>query len=196
MFRSVTDLKSKGIHFMFTKIKSLNGVRFSPAKIFQSAKLFLPVWDVTLTMHSKVFFMNIFAYECSPQFPMPKSVCGYISFMKLLVVSKEDVKELRENKIIINRLWSDDEVVQVFKALNTYGAEDRAQFMQVKKDIEEYYNSKAKTWMADLRTTYFSNPWSIIALAGTTLLLCLAIAQTYYASHDDKCCPKGINHLH
>ncbi|KAJ8537894.1 hypothetical protein K7X08_014434 [Anisodus acutangulus] len=179
VFRSVTDLKSKGIHFRASRIKSLKGVRFSPTQFGHSAKLKLPLLYVG--METRVFFKNVIAYEFSPYVANnDKAVTAYVSFMKLLVVTKQDVKELREKKIIINRLGSDKEVVQVYKDLNTYGAEDNSYFWHVKNEIEEHYNSKAKTWMAELNSTYFNNPWSIVALIGSLFLLCLDIVQTYY----------------
>lgn len=197
VFRSVMDLKSKGIHFTASKINSLKGVRFSPATFCQPAMLKLPSWDVT--MYTRVFFKNMIAYELSRNFSMPRNIITYVSLMKLLVVTKKDAKELREKGIIINNLASDEQVVQLYNALNTYEAEDTAFYWNVKEDIERHYNSKLKMWMANLKTQYFDNPWSIIALAGSVLLLCLTILQTYYAAphrhDDDKCCAKGKFHL-
>ncbi|KAL3341736.1 hypothetical protein AABB24_025982, partial [Solanum stoloniferum] len=182
VFRSVTDLKSKGIYSKASGIKSLKGVRFSPTRFCRSAELKLPFMYVD--MYTRVFFKNMIAYEFSPNSHIiDKSVTGYVSFMKLLVVTEEDVKEMRENKIIINCLGSDDDVVQVYKDLNTYEAEDNSYFWTVKKNIEKHYHSKIRTWMAEFRTTYFNNPWTIIALVASLFLLCLDIVQTYYAIH-------------
>ncbi|KAH0685996.1 hypothetical protein KY285_016537 [Solanum tuberosum] len=182
VFRSVTDLKSKGIYSKASGIKSLKGVRFSPTRFCRSAELKLPFMYVD--MYTRVFFKNMIAYEFSPNSHIiDKSVTGYVSFMKLLVVTEEDVKEMRENKIIINSLGSDDDVVQVYKDLNTYEAEDTSYFWTVKKNIEDHYHSKIRTWMAEFRTTYFNNPWTIIAFVASLFLLCLDIVQTYYAIH-------------
>ncbi|KAH0678869.1 hypothetical protein MTR67_017397 [Solanum verrucosum] len=65
--------------------------------------------------------------------------------MKSLVISPNDVKELREEKIIFNTLGSDEEVVQVYKGLKIYGADDPLHFKNVKRNIQEHYNSKGKT---------------------------------------------------
>ncbi|XP_016561801.2 uncharacterized protein LOC107860825 isoform X2 [Capsicum annuum] len=121
----------------------------------------------------------------------------YLLENQLLVVSKEDVKELREKEIIINSLGSDEQVVELYNALNTYEADDSSSYYDVKMNIEEHYNSKVKMWMAGLKENYFNNPWSIIALVGSVVLLILTILQTYYAGHDtgDKCCSKGKFHL-
>ncbi|KAH0689364.1 hypothetical protein KY289_016722 [Solanum tuberosum] len=182
VFRSVTDLKSKGIYSKASEIKSLKGVRFNPTRFCRSAELKLPVLYVD--MHTKVIFKNMIAYEFSPRaYIINKSVTGYVSFMKLLVVTKEDVKEMRENKIIINNLGNDDDVVQVYKDLNTYDAKHISDFLTVKMNIEKHYHSKMMTWIAEFRTTYFNNPWSILALVASLFILCLDIAQTYYAAN-------------
>ncbi|XP_060210750.1 UPF0481 protein At3g47200-like [Lycium barbarum] len=185
VFRSVTALKSKGVNFSASGIRSLKGVRFSPYKLCKSAELKLPLLYVT--KDTRVFFKNLIAYEFSPYVPNPSNnaVTAYVNFMRLLVISKQDVKELREKQIIINGLGRDKEVVEMYKALDTFGAEDSSFLWYVKRDIEEHYHSKTKTWMADLWTTYFDNPWSIIALFVAAIVLCLDIVQAYYAVNQD-----------
>lgn len=179
-FRSVTDLKSKGIDVRASKIKSVMGIRFSPTELGRSAKLKLPYMYVD--MYTRVFFKNVIAYELTPHpLQVNRKVTSYVSFMKLLVVTAEDVKDLREKKIIFNNLGSEDDVVQLYKDLNTYEAEDPDYYWDVKQHLENHYNSIIKMWMANLRSTYFSNPWTIIALVGSLFLLCLDIVQTYYA---------------
>ncbi|WMV24006.1 hypothetical protein MTR67_017391 [Solanum verrucosum] len=178
VFRSVTDLKSKGIHFRPSGIDSLKGVRFTSHYYY--GKLKLPCWFVST--YTKVFFMNMIAYELCPNGPIDRAVVSYINFMKSLVISPNDVKELREEKIIFNTLGSDEEVVQVYKGLKTYGADDPLLFKNVKRNIQEHYNSKGKTWIAELIDTYFNSPWSLTALIVTVFLTFLTIVQTYYGS--------------
>ncbi|KAK4721180.1 hypothetical protein R3W88_011413 [Solanum pinnatisectum] len=177
VFRSVMDLKSKGIHLRPSGIDSLKGVRFTSHYYY--GKLKLPCWYVS--SYTKVFFMNMIAYELCPNGPIDRDV-SYINFMKSLVISPNDVKELREEKIIFNTLGSDEEVVQVYKGLKTYGADDPLLFKNVKRNIQEHYNSKGKTWIAELIDTYFNSPWPLIALIVTVFLTFLTIVQTYYGS--------------
>nr|XP_016468280.1 PREDICTED: UPF0481 protein At3g47200-like [Nicotiana tabacum] len=178
VFRSVMDLKSKGIHFRPSGIDSLKGVRFTSHYYY--AKLKLPCWYVST--YTKVFFMNMIAYELCPNSPNDRAVVSYINFMKSLIISPNDVKELREEKIIFNTLGSDEEVVQVYKGLKTYGADDPLIFKNVKRNIQEHYNSKGKTWIAELIDTYFNSPWSLTALVVTIFLTFLTVVQTYYGS--------------
>ncbi|KAK4387757.1 hypothetical protein Sango_2382300 [Sesamum angolense] len=100
--------------------------------------------------------------------------------MKSLIENPKDVKELRENGILFSRLGSDEEVVELFKEIDTYGLGSRYVFPDVKMRIEEHCNSKAKTWMAELIHTYFRSPWTAVALFAATFLLCLTFLQTFY----------------
>ncbi|XP_060184677.1 UPF0481 protein At3g47200-like [Lycium barbarum] len=178
VFRSVMDLKSKGIHFRPSGIDSFKGVRFTSHYYYANLKL--PCWYVST--YTKVFFMNMIAYELCPNGPIDRAVVSYINFMKSLVISPNDVKELRQEKIIFNTLGSDEEVVQVYKALKTYGADNPSIFQNVNGNIQEHYNSKGKTWIAELIDKYFNSPWSLIALVVTVFLTFLTVVQTYYGS--------------
>ncbi|KAG5568610.1 hypothetical protein H5410_064378 [Solanum commersonii] len=64
LLRSVTDLKSKGIHFRASQMQSLKGISLRPSKFGLSAELQLPCLYVD--MDTRVFFKNVMAYEFSP----------------------------------------------------------------------------------------------------------------------------------
>nr|GMD07330.1 UPF0481 protein At3g47200-like [Ipomoea batatas]GMD11843.1 UPF0481 protein At3g47200-like [Ipomoea batatas] len=179
VFRSVMDLKSKGIHFAPSdNVYSVMSIQFESNYMY--GKLKLPIWCATTL--TKVFFTNMIAYEmCSDIRCTQLEVISYVNFMKSLIVCSEDVKELREKRIIQNTLGDDMEVVQLFKGLKTYGLDNSYIFKEVKLKIQEHYDSKAKTWMAELLYTYLKSPWSIIALFAACVLLILTSAQTYAA---------------
>ncbi|KAG5580261.1 hypothetical protein H5410_050888 [Solanum commersonii] len=130
--RDLYLLENRGIHFCPSGIDSLKGVRF--ASHYYYGKLKLPCWYVST--YTEVFFMKMIAYELCPNGPIDSVFVSYINFMKSLVISPNDVKELREEKIIFNTLGSDDEVVQVYKGLKTYGTDDRLLFKNVKRNIQ------------------------------------------------------------
>nr|GMD77632.1 UPF0481 protein At3g47200-like [Ipomoea batatas] len=178
VFRSVMDLKSKGIHFAPSdNIYSVMSIQFESN--YMNGKLRLPIWCATTL--TKVFFINMIAYEMCSNRCTQLEVISYVNFMKSLIVCIEDVKELREKRIIQNTLGDDMEVVQLFKGLKTYGVDNSDIFREVKLKIQEHYDSKAKTWMAELLYTYLKSPWSIIALFAACVLLILTSAQTYAA---------------
>ncbi|XP_016466867.1 UPF0481 protein At3g47200-like [Nicotiana tabacum] len=177
MFHSVMELKSKGVRFMPSGFGSLKAVRFTSHCYY--AKLSLPCWYVS--EYTRVFFRNMIAYESCPGNNSDCSLSAYIYFMKTLVISPNDAKELREKKIIFNHLGSDEQVVQVFRALKTY-VHVKSNYKDVKEQIEEHCNRKSQTWIAQLLDTYFTSPWTLLALFAATSLLFLTILQTYYAS--------------
>ncbi|PIN08327.1 hypothetical protein CDL12_19100 [Handroanthus impetiginosus] len=164
-FRSATDLKAKGILFKH--------VKFTSNWIY--GKLQLPHWCVAI--YTKVFFLNMTAYELSPNNPSQVVVTAYINLMKLLIVKPEDVKELREKKILLCKLGSDKQILKVYQDINTYGADNSSIFQEVKNGIEAHHISKAKIWMAELIHTYFRSPWTFITLLVAIVLLVLTLLQ-------------------
>ncbi|XP_019186316.1 PREDICTED: UPF0481 protein At3g47200-like [Ipomoea nil] len=180
VFRSVMDLKAKGIHFGHSdNIYSVTSINFESNYAY--AKLKLPIWYASFL--SKVFFTNMLAYEiCSNGTNGNElEITSYINFMKSLIVCPNDVKELREKRIISNTLGDDMKVVQLFKALNPHGIDNPRIFKEVKQKIQQHYDSKANSWMAELVYTYLRSPWTIMALLAASLLLLLTLAQTYVA---------------
>ncbi|XP_057802046.1 uncharacterized protein LOC131017342 [Salvia miltiorrhiza] len=169
-FRSVTELKAKGIHFR-PGPTSLMDVSFK-SNFFYST-LHLREW--ILTPNTKVLFKNLVAYELSPGSPANREVTSYyITFMKSLIDRPEDVKELREKKIFINKLGSDQEVFNIYKDINTHGADNPMIFHAVKDKIQEHYNSNIKTWMAELIHNYFRSPWTMTAFLAAAALLAIS----------------------
>ncbi|KAK4421641.1 hypothetical protein Salat_2114700 [Sesamum alatum] len=181
-FRSAKNLKAKGIHFKPSSKKSLKDINFKSFAFY--GLLELPVWLVSNL--SQVFFPNIIAYELCPNNPVGTTVISYVDFMKSLIDSPADVKELREKKILLTSFGSDEEVVRLFRELNTYGIESTYNFLDVEQRIQKHYYSKAKTWMAELIHTYFSSPWSFIAWFAGLWLLILTSVQTYFTINPRK----------
>ncbi|PIN16410.1 hypothetical protein CDL12_10937 [Handroanthus impetiginosus] len=183
-FRSLTELKAKGIHLKPSLTQSLCDVRFKSN--FMYAELQLPT--LSMRLDTKTLFLNIICYELDPQnitlMYIPTSSFGvmtsYINLMKSLIVKPEDVKELREKKILLGLQGSDEEIIKMYQDLNTHEADNPAIYEDVKDGIQEHCNSKAKTWMTELIHTYIRSPWALITLLATTCLLVLTILQTVY----------------
>ncbi|KAH0721768.1 hypothetical protein KY290_006246 [Solanum tuberosum] len=175
-FRSVTDLKAKGIQFKPSCTHSLKDIKFKSRYFY--GQLVLPTWYVSI--YTKAFFLNMIAYEMCPNTVTDRAVTSYVYFMKSLIESPRDVKELREKQILFNMLGSDEEVARMYKEINTYGVNNAHIFYNVKEKIQEHYHNKAKTWIAELIHTYFRSPWTALALLAATFLLCLTFTQTYF----------------
>ncbi|XP_071909603.1 uncharacterized protein [Coffea arabica] len=95
-FRSATELKAKGIHFRTSSADSSKGIKFKSGYFY--ATLEVPIWFVSID--TKVFFLNMIAYEMCPSTSTDRAVTAYIEFMKSLIDNPKDVKELREKKDI------------------------------------------------------------------------------------------------
>ncbi|KAL3838734.1 hypothetical protein ACJIZ3_023325 [Penstemon smallii] len=173
-FRSVMELKSKGIYFRPSPDSMEPS--FTPYACF--GVLNLPI--LVVNHNTKSFLSNIIAYEMSPHSDTQIEVTSYVNFMKMLIDGPTDVKELREKEILFSSLSSDEQVVQVFKDLETFGADNENVFREFKEVFDRHCISKAETWMAELIYTYFRTPWTAIALFAAILLLVLTFVQTYF----------------
>ncbi|KAH6778159.1 hypothetical protein C2S51_009471 [Perilla frutescens var. frutescens] len=180
-FRSVTDLKAKGIHFRPSSY-CLTDIKFCSHSFY--GKLRLPI--LSLDKKTNVIFSNIIALEMCPDSGTDFAVISYVKFMKSLIEKAEDVKELREKSIIMSCLASDEEVVKMFKEFNTDGSCGKDMFREIRERINEHCNSKSKTFKAELIHTYFRSPWTAIALFAAILILCincLNFILNYYRAH-------------
>ncbi|KAK4424873.1 hypothetical protein Salat_1680900 [Sesamum alatum] len=176
-FRSATDLTAKGIYFKPSSSQSLKDAKFKSSLVY--AQLELPTWGVSI--YTKVFFLNMLAYEMSPNNVNNGVVTSYINLMKSLIESTEDVKELREKKILYNMLGSDEQVRDVYKEIKTYG--NPPVFHDLQEKIQAHYNSKMKTWIAELIHTHFRTPWTVIGLLAAISLLAIASVNVYFSAH-------------
>ncbi|XP_047939423.1 uncharacterized protein LOC125186974 isoform X1 [Salvia hispanica] len=174
-FWSATDLKAKGVHFRRSSY-CLTDIKFESFAWY--AELHLPFFYITY--NSKVFFSNAIAFEMSPETDTNMGVTAYFNFMKIMISNAKDVKVLREKDILYSMLANDEEVVEMVKSIDTYGFASNFFFSDVNMRIEKHCTSKARTWMAELINTNFRSPWSVIALAAATFLLCLTFIQTYF----------------
>ncbi|XP_022882905.1 UPF0481 protein At3g47200-like [Olea europaea var. sylvestris] len=173
--RSVTDLKAKGIHFKPSS-DCLKDIKFKSYTFY--GQLQLPVY--LFTVHSKVLFTHMIAFEMTPESGVELTVTFYVSFLKSLIVKSEDVKELREKKILFSSLDYDEQIVEAIKEIDIGGYGMDLMFDDVRRAIENHCSSRSKTWIAELIYTYFRNPWTVTSLLAATFLLCLTFLQTYY----------------
>ncbi|KAL1554664.1 putative UPF0481 protein [Salvia divinorum] len=173
MHRSVMDLKAKGIHIRSDPDLSPGDITFVPGVCF--SELHLPIQYLT-----PVVVENMIAFEVLPHGCSSPVVLSYAIFMKSLVQSPQDVKELLANGVMLNRFGNLENVVQMIKEVDTFGLHDQDIFKDVKRRIEEHCRSKARTWLADLIYSRFRTPWTAIAFFAGVLLLCLTFVQTFF----------------
>ncbi|KAI7991624.1 UPF0481 protein [Camellia lanceoleosa] len=172
-FRSVTELKAKGIHFTPKSSLSREAIQFKSCCFYGRLELH----PFIVNQRTKLFYSNMVAYE-STRYEDPL-ISSYIDFMKSLIDNQDDVKELRSKHVLFNNLGSDQDVANVFKEITTYGSRIKT-YQDVMQRIQDHYNSTAKTWMAEFINKFFSRPWTAIAFVAATCLFVLAFLQTYY----------------
>ncbi|PIN03680.1 hypothetical protein CDL12_23791 [Handroanthus impetiginosus] len=177
-YRSAKDLKAKGLHFRPSSRRSLKAIEFNSFGF--CGKLELPPQYASSL--SKVVFLNLIAYELCPNNVLDFTVICYVNFMKSLNVSPDDVKELREKKVLLTS-WTDEAVVRFFEDLDTFDIEAVDKYMDVKQNIQKHYDSIANKWMAELFYTHFSTPWHVIAWSAGVVLLVLTVVQTYFTTN-------------
>ncbi|KAH7859587.1 hypothetical protein Vadar_002948 [Vaccinium darrowii] len=176
-FRSISELKARGIHARCGSSCPSRTFRFKSFFFFGVLEIPQIVLDPQFIIH----ISNQVAYEMTPNNPNNLPTMAYINFMKSLINSAEDVQELRSNNILFSTYNSDEEVVELLSSITTFCMEDFRIYDEVKWKIQKHYNSKAKTWIAQLIHKYFNSPWAFIAFVATTCLVTLSFLQTYFA---------------
>ncbi|KAK9075866.1 hypothetical protein SSX86_004195 [Deinandra increscens subsp. villosa] len=176
-FASVTELKAKGIFLKLTHDESKNeGIRFHSRCCYGE----LVLVRRAVSSNTKAIYLNMIAYEMCPHNPNDFRIATYLRVMKSLIIQRDDVKELRNNGILVHSLGRDEEVVKMYDEIEA-PAVNLYMFHQLRREIEKHCNTKYKTWVAELITVYFSSPWKTVALLVATAILFTSFLQTYFA---------------
>ncbi|XP_059624739.1 UPF0481 protein At3g47200-like [Cornus florida] len=177
-FRSATELKARGIHFRPSNTCFLNDFTFTSRCLYGVVK----IPQVLVGDQTKKVFLNMMADELAPSRVDKLDVCCYIYFMNSLINGADDVIELRSHNIIHNFLGTDEEVAKLFNALSSFTVIpiQTGKIKDVTERIQEHYNSKRKTWTAQLLHNYFSSPWAVFAFFAATFALVLTFIQTFF----------------
>lgn len=176
-YRSVTELKSAGIHFRPSQTNHVTDVKFISHLI--SGTLTLP--QIMVDDTTKPLLLNLAAYEMCPNGPSDYRIMSYICLMDSLIDHADDVKELRRRGILINHLGSDNELAQLFNEIANGLVFNPEAYADVKLQIQNHCDSKAKVWMAQWKHDHFSSPWAFLAFLGAIFVIILTAIQTYFA---------------
>nr|GEZ47894.1 uncharacterized protein [Tanacetum cinerariifolium] len=109
------------------------------------------------------------AYELCPHNPNDFRVSTYIRVMKSLVRQPDDVKELRNSKILVHSFGRDEDVVKMYDEIET-PAVNIYMFNQLRRGIEQHRTDRYKMWASELITVYLSSPWKVVALVVSTAI--------------------------
>ncbi|RYQ87334.1 hypothetical protein Ahy_B09g094837 [Arachis hypogaea] len=196
-YKNIRDLKKSGIQVKVNKSDEWKWHDITFTSRWFGGELTLPLW--VFSNVTPYFFRNLIAYEMCPDFRNSFECCCYLSFMDSLIDNAEDVKELRSAGVIQNLVQSDEEVAKFFndigndfpaKMFNQIYTTDAIpiskKYIQVRRQIQEHYSSRWRTFLAETRSTYFSSPWSLLAFLAALSGLILAVLQTWYTIHSPK----------
>lgn len=160
-FRSVSELKAKGIHFKPSNSQSLHSegkenisislrdVEFKSGFLYGELRLSL----LLIGHDAKVYYSNLMAFEMCPRLSadLDFTVTSYIKFINSLVDTADDVKELRSKHVLLDELSSDEEVFKTLQEISTTcWLQDFDIYQRVGIEIEKHYNNKIKTWVAEI----------------------------------------------
>ncbi|KAJ0780191.1 hypothetical protein HanPI659440_Chr06g0234841 [Helianthus annuus] len=131
-FASVTELKAKGIFLKCAHDESKNeGIKFDSCFCYGELVLVRRV----VSPNTKAIYLNMIAYEMCPHNPNDFRISTYLRVMKSLVIQRDDVKELRNNGILIHSLGRDEDVVKMYDEIEA-PAVNLYMFHQLRRKIE------------------------------------------------------------
>ena len=178
IYTGIEDLRAVGIRLKSSFTHNPTHIDYSEG--WFTAKLTIPM--IYVNNFTTTTFLNLIAYEMSPDFENDYGICSFLAFMDSLIDGPEDVKALRSNGILITS-WSNEDVAKLF---NTMGADlvpNNKEYFKVKFKLVDHYRKKYKTWIALGFRTYFNNPWAVIAFLPAFIALALTFIQTWFAIH-------------
>ncbi|KAG6638492.1 hypothetical protein CIPAW_10G038400, partial [Carya illinoinensis] len=176
-YRNVQELRAAGIYVKPAETSPLTRISFDRFLLYPGY-LRLPL--ITVDDSTAPKFFNLIAYEMCSDFDNDYGITSYVAFLESLIDKPGDVKELRNASILYNLLGSDDEVAKLFNEIGTDLVPDLDEYKQVRTQIQEYYDKKWVTWVAEFFHNHFSSPWTVLAFLGALLALFLSATQTWY----------------
>ncbi|XAR66822.1 hypothetical protein NMG60_11013168 [Bertholletia excelsa] len=172
MIPSASLLYEAGVQFCPSS-GGIMTVKFDP----KTRQFRLPV--ITLNVHTEVIMRNLVAYEASVQ-SESLVFTGYAELMFGIIDTAEDVKLLRQSKVIVNGLKSDAEVAELFNGMGKLIRHSKVSFMDTAIGaVNKYYYSTGKVRLYNIMKKYVYNSWRVLALFGAVLFMLLTALQSF-----------------
>ncbi|GLT58125.1 hypothetical protein SLA2020_310460 [Shorea laevis] len=185
-FRNVRELKEKGILFKAKERSSgvITDIEFNDGSCMPTLTLArIMVDDATMPK-----LLNLIAYEMCPDFENEYEITSYVSFLDSLIDSAEDVKELRDARVLHNGLGSDEAVATLFNKISDNLVPNFQLHQDLKNRIQKHV-MRNRLWATDVALfyhTHFRSPWSTLVFLGAIAGLVMTVVQTYNSFNDDK----------
>ncbi|KAL8258886.1 hypothetical protein R6Q59_026839, partial [Mikania micrantha] len=180
---SAIDLDRAGVNFKPSKDPTW--VMGMEVKQDQFGCFFWPWNRPTLTMpvlsvhdSTELVFRNLIAYEQS--FQTEGYVTSYACVMDMLVNTHDDVAKLVDSKVLVNYMGSNEEAANMINNICKKVIISDSYYEEEWEKLIKYCNGYWPKHIAKMRSTYFSSPWSIIALAAGIILFILQALQTAF----------------
>ncbi|KAL9992285.1 hypothetical protein Hdeb2414_s1190g00990791 [Helianthus debilis subsp. tardiflorus] len=176
-FPTANQLLDVGIHFKPRDPISLTNVRFSKGWFEFSAAVQLP--PITLLSRNKPALLNLIAYETC----LGKEAwfASYVCLLRSLIGNHEDVRVLKKAGVLQHGFGTDNDLVNFFNEIAADLIPQNEAYVELKDDIQSYYEGCSNTPISDLRCEYRKSPWKFISLLGALIALFLTAVQTYFA---------------
>ncbi|RWR75428.1 UPF0481-like protein [Cinnamomum micranthum f. kanehirae] len=182
-FRPIGELKEEGIQVSVSNSESLSLNNIKLKKGWIDSYLELP--RIVIDDSTKTRLLNLAAYEMCPDGSLGKAVItSYICFLDSLIYNADDVKELRSSNIMLNRLGSDEEVVNLVRELATNLSPDFKVYSDVIQGMEGHRKRQfnhVRLWISQFKRTHFTSPWTAISLIAAISVILLTLVQTIYS---------------
>ncbi|KAG9441102.1 hypothetical protein H6P81_016956 [Aristolochia fimbriata] len=174
---SARRLKEVGVRF-----RAKNDPGFSNIT-FHKGVLQLPF--LRIDNNTEIILRNMVAWE-QCHFNVGGYFTSYCIFMDYLVNAVEDVHILQNERIIEQRLGSEEQVASLFNGLSTniaYIAYENDFLLGLYRELNNYCGNRFNLWRAKLLVDYFSSPWAIISVIAAIFLLLMTATQTFYTAY-------------
>ncbi|RWR75426.1 hypothetical protein CKAN_00380600 [Cinnamomum micranthum f. kanehirae] len=182
-FRPISELKEEGIQVSASNSESLSLNNIKLKKGWIDSYLELP--RIIIDDSTKTRLLNLAAYEMCPDGSLGQLVItSYICLLNSLIYNADDVKELRSSNIMLNRLGSDEEVVNLFRELATNLSPDVNAYSNVTHGMEKHSQrsfNRLRMWIGQFIRIYFTSPWTAISLTAAISVIFLTLVQTIYS---------------
>ncbi|KAK9180376.1 hypothetical protein WN944_026567 [Citrus x changshan-huyou] len=172
--RCAAEIEEAGIKFMQADGESLFDVKF------ENGVMKFP--RLNIDDDSDPFWRNLIVYEqFSSKDDTLNYVTDYMNLMECLIASPKDVELLCQHGIIKNRIGDDQVIANIFNTIGFFLVlSPESYYKQLFYDVNKHCSRRWNRWMANLRHTYFNNPWAFISFLAALFLLLLSFVQTLF----------------
>ncbi|CAK8576692.1 unnamed protein product [Lathyrus sativus] len=179
-YMNIQELKSNGI-----KIKSSKSSRIdmSFSHRWLNGELKLP--EIVLDDITVSIFLNLIAYEMSPDFNNDYGFSTFLVFINSLIRQPEDVKDLRLAGILFSNYGTDEELIKLFHYITTDAVSNAKPYSDLFEKINKHMTNKWKTKTVRF-LRYIRHPWTNFAVHSAELALAFTVIQTWFAVHPAK----------